>query len=168
MSQTAGEDDVKKLWSMIKDTRFAMMTTQNEAGHLHARPMATLAHAGFDDATLWFFTRLDSGKVDELQADRHVNLAYSDPSHQNYVSVAGIGSVVRDREKIHHLWREILATWFPKGVDDPQLGLLKVKVESAAYWDSPSGAMVYAYGYVKAKLTGEPPRPGDHKRVSFQ
>lgn len=158
----------EKLWHLIKDMRMAMMTTVEEDGSLHARPMATLAHAGFEDATLWFFTRLDSDKAQALALHPQVNLAYADPDDQTYVSVAGTGTVVRNRDRIEALWREPMATWFPKGTDDPEIALIAVRVTGAAYWDAPSGAMVYAYGYAKAKLTGRPPKPGDHATVGFR
>lgn len=160
--------EADRLWSMIKDIQVAMMTTQDDNGDLHARPMGTLSHAGFDDGSLWFFTDVASGKIAELHNDWHVNLAYADPRHQTYVSVAGLGTVVRDRGRIHALWRDILSTWFPNGRDDPAIALIRVTVRSAAYWDAPSSTMVHAYGYAKAKLTGEAPHPGEHGRVSFR
>jgi len=40
-------------------------------------------------------------------------------------------------------------------------------VKSAEYWDAPSSAVVYAYGYLKARLTGERPDPGENKLVKF-
>lgn len=157
-----------KIWTMIKGIRVAMMTTLDDNGRLNSRPMATLSHAGFEDNTLWFFTRLDSQKVAELDRHWRVNLAYSEPEKQDYVSLSGIGSVVRDKDKIRFLWREIMTTWFPKGVDDPELALLKINVDQAEYWDSPSSTMVYAYGYVKAKITGQAPDPGEHAKIAFQ
>jgi general stress protein 26 len=32
--------------------------------------------------------------------------------------------------------------WFPDGVDDPEICLLRVKVDSAYYWDSGTNKMV--------------------------
>ena len=58
--------------------------------------------------------------------------------------------------------------WFPKGPDDPAICLIRVGVESAEYWDAPAASWVYAYGYVKARLTGEPPHNvGENKVVNF-
>jgi len=158
----------EKLWQMIREMRITMMTTLNDNGMLHSRPMGTLPHAGFDNATLWFFTDATSEKAEEIERHWRVNLAYADTGNQNYVSVSGVAEMVRDRDKIRHLWRDILTTWFPKGPDDPNLALIKVTVDQAEYWDSPSSAMVWAYGYAKAKLTGERPHPGDHAQVAFQ
>ena len=158
----------EKLWSMIEDVPVAMMTTLDDNGFLHSRPMATLRHAGFDDATLWFFTKADSAKIGEIDRHWRVNLSYADPKRQNYVSVSGVAEVLLDRARVKELWRDILTTWFPGGPDDPEIALLKITVDQAEYWDSPSSSMVWAYGYAKAKLTGEPSHPAENARVAFQ
>ena len=54
-----------------------------------------------------------------------------------------------------------------QGKEDPEVALLKVTVEAAEYWDAPNSTMVHAYGYVKAVLTGESPKPGENRKVSF-
>ena len=161
----ASGDDIKKLWGMIKDIGVTMMTTVDDDGTLRSRPM--VAQQSEFDGDLWFFTWIDSPKVGEVKEHHQVNLSYADPNSQNYVSISGTAQVVRDKQKVLELWSEPLATWFPKGKDDPNIGLIRVHVEKAEYWDSPSSTMVHAYGYVKAKLTGEPPKPGDHKKLNL-
>lgn len=161
-------ESIDKLWGLIKSMRVAMMTTLDGNGILRSRPMATLSHAGFDDGTLWFFTRSDSDKARELQEHQRVNLSYANPDDQDYVSVSGVAVTVRDRDKIRFLWRDVMTTWFPEGPDDPSIALLKVDVDQAEYWDGPSGTMVYAFGYMKAKITGQSPAPGDHAKIAFQ
>ncbi len=61
-----------------------------------------------------------------------------------------------------------MRTWFPQGVDDPEAAILEVKVDSAEYWDAPNSTMVHAYGYLKARLTGESPHPGENEKVAFR
>ena len=51
-----------------------------------------------------------------------------------------------------------------QGLDDPDLALLKIEVMGAEYWDSPSSAVMHAYGLAKAVLTGRPPSPGDNEQ----
>jgi general stress protein 26 len=164
-TSTQDSGDIKKLWGMIKDIQVAMMTTIDDDGTLRSRPM--VGQRSETDGDLWFFTGADSHKVDEVNQHHQVNLSYSEPDDQNYVSISGTAQLVRDKAKVHELWSEYLATWFPKGKDDPNIALLRVHVEKAEYWDSPSSAMVHAYGYVKAKLTGEPPQPGDNKKITM-
>lgn len=161
-AQTADAPQTEKLWSMIKDIRIAMLTSE-DGDSLRSRPMAASQKAFNGD--LWFFTRASAHKVSEVQSDSRVNVSYADPSHQNYVSLSGTASLVRDTTAIHEHWSEILRTWFPKGKDDPDIALLKVHVTQAEYWDAPSSAMVLAIGYSKAVLTGKSPHPGENEKL---
>jgi len=148
------QDAIKKLGDLIKDIKFAMLTTVGSDGTLHSRPMTTQQQEF--DGDLWFFTGADSLKVEEFQFNRHVNVSYANPEDQHYVSVSGIAELVRDPAKNKELWNPVYKAWFPKGLDDPELALLKVKVTDAEYWDTPSGKMVQLIGFVKALATGEP------------
>lgn len=154
----------EKLWSMMKDIRIAMLTTE-DGGHLRARPMAA-SQSGFD-GTLWFFTKASSHKAAEVGSDHNVGITYADTGSQNYVSLSGTAELVQDKASIAAHWSEWARTWFPKGQQDPDIALLKVKIHAAEYWDAPNSMMVHAYGYVKAVLTGEPPHPGENRKVDF-
>ena len=166
MEHRSDAEAKQKVWDMIKDIRVALLGTRDSEGHLHSRPMVAV-ETEFN-GELWFFTRSDCRKVSEIETDPRVLLSYSNPDDQNYVSISGTGSIVRDRAKIKELWSEYLRTWFPKGSDDPDIALLKVTVDLAEYWDAPSSALLHAYGYVKARLTGESPKAGDVAQVDFQ
>jgi general stress protein 26 len=139
-----------------------MLTTAEPDGSLRSRPMAT-QNKPFD-GTLWFFTEIQSGKVHEIDADRHVNLSYANPDDQSYVSVSGVASVVRNRAKAEEFWSPALKAWFPKGLDDPSLALLRVDVSEAEYWQAPHSAVVKLVGFVKALATGQKYTPGENKR----
>jgi general stress protein 26 len=161
--ETADEEAREKVFDLIKDIKFAMMVTQDEAGRLYARPMANQKP---DEAgNLWFFTAANSPKVANIAANSTVLLAYADTDDNNYVSVAGEARVTRDQAKIDELWSDFLKAWFPEGKDDPNVTLICVTPVSAEYWDNPSSAFVQAFGYLKAKVTGEPERMGDNKIV---
>lgn len=158
--------DRQKVWDLIKDIRVALLVTTGEEGRLRGRPMAAM-NKDFD-GELWFASRAEAPKLHEIADHSQVLLAYSEPKSQNYVSIAGNARVVRDAAKVKELWSEPARVWFPKGPDDPDIALIAVKIESAEYWDAPSSAWVYAYGYAKARLTGEPPRDvGENKVVNF-
>jgi general stress protein 26 len=155
-----------KVVELLKGVRVAMMASAGEDGRMHARPMATSLADSFD-GNLWFFTDANSPKVAELERAQDVLLTYADEGKQHYVSVEGRAGIVRDRAKVAELWSEPLRTWFPKGLDDPSIVLIKVDVQRAEYWDSPSSTVVYLYGYVKALATGERPNPGESASVRF-
>ncbi|MEA2841645.1 MAG: hypothetical protein QOF41_2975 [Methylobacteriaceae bacterium] len=164
MSTSGG--DREKVWDLIKHIGVAMLVTQDAGHKLSARPMAA-ANRDFNEGTLWFFVREGSPKLDELAESRNVLLAYSHPGKQDYVSLSGKARVVRDQAKVKQLWSEPARVWFPKGPNEGDIALIAVDVETAEYWDSPSAAVVYAYGYAKAALTGEPPKMGENKKVAF-
>jgi general stress protein 26 len=161
-----GTDAVQHLSELIHDIKVAMMTTVEDDGSLRSRPMWTHEAKTFE-GELWFFTRQHSHKVDELEHDHHVNLSYAEPKRDQYVSLSGRCSLVTDREKMEKLWTPALKAWFPEGLEDPELSLLRVSVEKAEYWDMPSSRMVQLAGLVKATVTGRPPEPGDNAKVNF-
>lgn len=158
------EASIEKFKSLTEKIDFCMLTTIN-GGQLRSRPMSTQE---MDEAgELWFFTSDETHKVDEIEKDDRVNVAYAKPDDQVYVSVSGRGSISKDREKIEELWSPELKAWFPDGLEDPHLTLLKVSVEEAEYWDSPNSKIVQLYGFIKATLTGEPAQGGDHGKISL-
>jgi general stress protein 26 len=161
------EDSVQKLSELIRGIKVAMLTTVDDDGCLRSRPMQTLNQEF--DGTLWFFTEANSAKVHELEHDRHVNLSYAKPDDNKYVSVSGKASVVRDQAKMRELWSPIQKAWFPKGLDDPNLALMRVDVEKAEYWDAPSSPAGRLFGFAKARATRERfgEEGADHERVNL-
>ncbi len=156
-------NEIRKLGELIRDVRICMLTTVDEGGYLHSRPMAT-QQVEFD-GDLWFFTKASAAKSTELAQHAQVNVSYSEPDDHRYVSLSGRAELVRDREKAKALWNPVYRAWFPDGLDDPELALIRVDVDGAEYWDPPSGAMVQLFGYVKAAITGQPPKPGGHEKI---
>jgi general stress protein 26 len=157
------KDALTHLGELIHGIKVAMMTTIEEDGSLRGRPMWT--HERDFDGELWFFTREHSAKVDEVEHDHHVNLAYAEPGQDRFVSISGRCRLVRDPEKTRELWTPTLKAWFPQGLEDPELALLCVKVEKAEYWDAPHSRMVQLLGFAKAALTGKPYSPGENEKV---
>lgn len=130
---------VDKLNELITGIEIAMLTSQHPNAQLHSRPMATQAVT--EDGCLWFFTALHSSKTDEIRNLNQVNVAYADPANMRFVSVAGTCEFVRSRPVASELWRPEYQRWFPRGLDDPDLILLKVTVNAAEYWDVKAGKM---------------------------
>ncbi len=158
-------DPIAQLNTLVKDIKFAMMTTVNPDGSLASRPMAC-QQTDFD-GDMWFFTQKTSGKILSLSKDQHVNLGYASPTDNRYVSVSGRAELVEDAEKAKELWNPFYRAWFPKGLKDPDLILIRVRVETAEYWDSPSSMVVKLVGFAKALLTGKAYEPEDHDRLKL-
>ncbi len=151
-----------KVNELVKSIHACMLTTTGRDGALRSRPMG-VQEAEFD-GDLWFFTKRDSRKFDELRADARVNVSFCDLKANNFVSLTGLASFVDDRSKMKQLWKPILKTWFPEGPDDPDLALFTVRCDEAEYWDGPSGlGMVLALA--KSYVTGDASALGENERV---
>lgn len=156
-------DAIRKFNELVADIRFAMLTTEQSDGELRSRPMVT--QQADVAGCLWFFTALDTSKVSDIKNHQQVNVAYVSIEDQRYISVSGTGEVVRNPAKISELWSPLYRAYFPKGVDDPELALLKVTVSEVEYWDAPSSRMVRMAGWVKALVTRNPEAMGEHGKL---
>lgn len=165
MAESDRNDEIKKVAEMIKGIKFAMLTTVESDGSLHSRPM-TAQDIEFD-GDLWFFTRGDAPKVSEANEHREVNVSFSDPAHSKYVSASGTASVVRDRAKMEEFWKPIYKTFFPQGLDDPELALLKVSVHRAEYWDAPSSGIGRIFNFARAYVSKDASKLGEHAKVAL-
>lgn len=161
------DEALAKLRELMKGIDLAMLTTVDPTdGTLRSRPMSTNGDVEFD-GDLWFFTYGESHKVHEAEQNPQVNVAFSNPDKQNYVSLSGRATLVRDKSKIEELWKPSLKAWFPQGTDTPDIALLKVTAEKAEYWDAPSSAIAHLIGLVKTTVTGRPPNVGENEKITL-
>lgn len=163
-------EDLQDLYDRIDDIGIAMMTTRRPDGHLVSRAMATQGkrHPGAD---LWFMTTVDSGKLAELEAEPHVNLAYYKDSTREWISVSGLAHVTDDRARIHALWASDWKAWLPEEgdprhgtPDDPRIVLIGVDVHSALYFEARSKPVVL-FELAKGWAMGKEPDVGEMHRV---
>jgi len=83
-----------------------------------------------------------------------VNLGFASGDRQRYVSVSGRATLVRDPARAKELWKPILKAWFPGGLEDPNLALLRVSIEEAESWDDTANRMVSFLRMVHSAVTG--------------
>ena len=166
MSHPANDDEARiKVREMLEAIGTVMLVTTKSADSHHARPMAIQKIEG---DTIWFFNMRNSPKTYEIQGDADVLIAASSPATQDYVSVQGKARAMTDVAKQQALWTEGARVWFPKGAEDPDMGLIAVTMTGAEYWDAPNSTMLHAYGYLKAVTTGQQPEGGENAKVSFR
>lgn len=160
------EESLKKIKELVEDIRIAMLVTETEdEGELRSRPMYTSKVE--KDYTIYFFTSRDSGKIDDIQADRSVNLSYADKDNQNFLSISGTAKMVDDRQKMEELWQPYMKAWYPDGLETPELTLLRVTPDKAEYWVASSSKLIQAFKMTKAIVTGERHKSNAHEEVEF-
>ena len=161
------EEKLAKLREIVKAVDICMLTTVDEQGGLHSRPMSNNREVEFD-GDLWFFTYGSSHKGDEVGRVPQVNASFADIDAKQYASLTGRAEVVRDRAKIEELWKPRLRAWFPEGVETPDIALLKVSAERAEYWDGSQSLIAHAVSLVSSLVKGEPAHPGENEKIDLK
>jgi general stress protein 26 len=147
------QEAIEKFKDLVKDVHVCMFTTLDEDHSLTSRPMITTSVD--DEANVWFFTNEFSEKINEVSKDNIVHLIYSHPVKNIYVDVKGSCSLVIDRKKMEELWNPELKNWFPEGIEDPRICLVKVSTETAHFWNHGSSKMGLLFQMIKAIAKGE-------------
>ena len=165
------EKRLADLYALVDGIETAMFTTRRLDGRLVSRPMATQERDAIAD--FWFVTDGGSDKLDELEHDPHVNLAYYRDRTREWVSVSGTARVSRDREQIRRLYQPDWRAWFADqggerdgGPGDPRLTLVLVDADSVIYMKSDTPRPVVLFEVVKGMITGQQPDIGSVRAVS--
>lgn len=160
--------DQKTLWTLIKDIKFGMLTHRHTDGELHSAPLTTQNKADDEGTALYFFISRKSEIATCVAKDGNVNVAYSHPGDDRYVSVSGHAVIVEDQTKKEYLFTSFAKAWFPGGATDPDLALLQVNIGHAEYWDVKESKMMQLAKMAKAAITGETPENmGEHKELNL-
>jgi general stress protein 26 len=154
--ERAGPQDREALWKRLADLDVAMLTTRDADGEWHARPVQPVR---VEEGRIWFFTSVNGGIADDVARDAYVHLAFVDRDGGLYASLTGDALLLRDPERARALWSTTAGVWYPNGPDDPTLGLLRVDVHRADYWDVKESRPVQLFRLAKAAVTGT--RPDD-------
>lgn len=161
-------EQVKKIREMLQEFDTALLVTHGIDAPFHARPMAIARVEANCD--VWFFASRSSAKVQEIQNDQRV-LIVCQNEMSRYVAVQAAARLILDRNKTAELWKETYQTWFPKGINDPDLMLIRAQAESAEYWDNEGFKSVkYLFEAAKAYMKGTRPHIEEgeqHGSVTF-
>ena len=144
---------IKKFKELVNDINICMFTTIDKGHAITSRPMVTTSVD--DEGNAWFFTNEFSEKVHEVNEDNAVNLIYSHPVKNIYLNVKGSSSLIIDRKKMEELWEPSLVSWFPQGLDDPKICLIKVATETAHFWNNSSSKMGLLFHMIRSITKGD-------------
>ncbi len=153
---------------LLAQFKVAMLVTHAGNGRLRARPMA-LARVE-EGGQLWFMTDSETAKAHEIETESDVQVVCQN-DRSTYLSLQGRASLIHDRHKIEELWQEPFRVWFPKGIDEPHLALIRVEPIEGEFWDTKGMKKIsYLLEAAKAYATGTTPRIEEgeqHGRLQF-
>jgi general stress protein 26 len=149
----AGPAAVEKIRKIAKAARTCLFGTAHDDRSMDVRPMAV--QEVDDSGCIWFLSGRSSNKNHRLEHDVHVQLFFANPGATEFLSLVGRASVSDDRALKEKFWTPMAKTWFPAGVDDPELTVIGVIVDSGHYWDTVHGKAVTLAKMAVGAVTGK-------------
>ena len=167
MSETTHSSQVAALKAKIASVRFGMFTTVDQHGHLTSQPMTN--QQVDDDGGLWFYTSTMTDLWENIGTSPKVNVSFAEPADNLYVSISGTAERIVERARIRALWNPMVAAWFPNGVDDPHLVLVRVAARTVHYWNAHDNSVTEVFAIAKAAISGSPAAitPGEHGQITL-
>lgn len=150
-------DRARAAWERLAKARFVMMTTLDEDGGIYSCPM-TLQQAA--DGVMWFFTSTATPTAQAIERDPRVGIAVMGDD-DFYASVYGTASLVNDRTKMRELWNSMVKAWFPQGVEDPHLTLVRLDIARGEYWDTDQNSLLKMFEVGRAIAGNRRPQVGE-------
>jgi general stress protein 26 len=99
--------------------------------------------------------------VAAIEAGATTTLLFQNDKEGDYLQLSGRAAVVDDRVRLEKLYTTLQRTWFPKGLDDPDITLVRFDADEASYWDSHDSYLRLAAAFAKSLITGEPGKSGN-------
>lgn len=134
------QEQIDKIQDVIKDVKFAMMSTINSKGDVHAWPMTT-SEANIVDKEIWFIGDKTSDVVKDIQDNQKIGLSYATQDEKDYVSVSANAELSTDKDKLDELWSPVYNAFFEHGKEDPNVQLIKVVPHGIECWLSGSSTI---------------------------
>lgn len=134
------QEQIDKIQDVIKDVKFAMMSTVNSKGDVHAWPMTT-SETSIGAKEIWFIGDKTSDVVKDIQDNPKIGLSYASEDEKNYVSVSANAELSSDQAKLDELWSPVYNAFFEHGKEDPNVQLIKVVPHGVECWLSGSSTV---------------------------
>jgi general stress protein 26 len=115
-----------------------------EKGEPHARLVQPFEPE--EDMTIWIGTWARSRKVQEIQQDRRVTLAFHDKEGTAYVTLMGTAQIESDTKMKRKYWREEWIGFIPQGADGDDYLLVRFIPSRIELMSFSSGVLPQPYG----------------------
>ena len=149
------------------DKLWAGTVTVEPNAAITARPIGVVGdHAAFDGC-LWFITDRRSRKVQAIKSGATTFLIFEDHGKGAYLHLTGRASVIEDRRRLEELYTPVQRTWFPLGLKDPHITLVRFDADQGEYWDQHNGMLRLLAAFAKAVVTGTPGSSGNTGTASL-
>lgn len=152
----------RRLYREIAHERLGMLGLVG-GQHRHMQPMT--AFCDERGGPIWFFSRNDTDLARDAGGGAQAMFCLMTKDRGFIACIGGALTEDRDRGKIDKYWNPVAMAWFPDGVEDPALTLLRLDPEDAEIWVSHANPIRFAFDIAKAAATHNPPDLGDRAHL---
>ncbi len=163
--EDAPEVELKKLfWEELSDSPFVMLGLQ-DVEDSRTRPMTAqidVPEGGdkSDGGPLYFFASKTEHLITAMGQSHRAVATFAAKGHKLFAHIHGTLALCTDRAVIDRLWNPVIASWYERGKDDPDLALIRFDADSANIWKAETGATLKAAA-MKALFDAD---PGTHQQ----
>lgn len=144
---------IAKIRELATSARTCFFGTHPDKAGLDVRPMAI---QDVDrEGNLWFLSARSSLKNRHIARNPRVQLLFANVGDSEYLDVRGTATISDDRQLVKAHWTPIAKTWFHEGIDDPEVTVVKVKVDDGYYWDTAHGKALTMIQIAVGAVTGK-------------
>lgn len=155
---------VAKIREIALHAKTCLFGTAMKGKALQVRPMGV--QEVDESGSLWFLSGRTSRKNQDIAADPAVQVLFCNPEKYEFMSLDGPAIVHHDRQLKEKFWNALAKTWFPGGVDDPELTVIEVRPTHGYYWNTKDGKAVSFLKIAFGAITGQRVDVGEMGRVS--
>jgi len=134
----------------LESVEYCFLITLGESGEPHARLVQPFEPE--EDLTLWVGTWVKSRKVQEIQRDSRVTLAFYDEEDTAYVTLKGSADIESGLENRKKYWREEWIGFLPEGPEGDDYVVIKFVPERIEMMSFGRGILPPPYGLRPAVL----------------
>jgi len=158
------ESHVEKLREMLGKCNVCMFGTFDDESRVTFRPMA---HVDVDNlGNIWFFAGVDTPKAAHVNANPNVYLNFSCEKESTYLAIEGVANVSNiNRDRMRELFSPFVKSWFPQGLDDPNLGLMVVHPLEIDYWIKDESKILTYTKMLTKTATGVKSMVAEHGKI---
>ncbi|MDB6095215.1 MAG: ral stress protein [Verrucomicrobia bacterium] len=106
---------------------------------------------------VWFLSARSSTLNKDINRNPRVQLLFANTGDSEYLNLLGFATIHDSKDFREKYWTPIAKAWFPGGVNDPELTIIRVQPKEGHYWDTVYGKAVtllmVAIGAVTGKAT---------------
>ncbi len=107
-------------------------------------------------ANLWFLSARTRQQNRPISRHPQVQLMFANPGASEFLSLQGRAFGSDSRPLCETYWNPLASAWFPGGIDDPELTVIRVQAQSGHYWATEFGKTVTLLLVAVGALTGKP------------